>query len=474
MLWFPCVICIFPVKMTYKSIFPVIFLVSTFLMDCIGQVADPFPPGPSPDRIVLTWNGDPATTQSVTWRTNTLIKHAWAEIAIADPGPDFQEKVDLVKATTTFLATNHNVANFHSVTFTNLQPNTMYIYRVGDGEFYSEWFQFKTAEADEAPFSFLYFGDAQNDLKSMWSRCIRQAFMTMPDVDFLLHAGDLVNRANNDGEWGEWFYAGAWIYGMKPSIATPGNHEYYRLPDDSRNISTHWKPTFTLPENGPEGLEESVYYLDYQNTRIISLNSTASLANPEVMKIQKNWLIEVLKNNPNRWTIVTQHHPIYSTALGRDNEELRDIFQPIFEKYNVDLILQGHDHTYGRGHNASFGGGKKGLGPTYVVSVSGPKMYNLNFGDWMERGASNTQLYQLVKVDGEVLRYEAYTVLGELYDVFELRKKSKNIAEFVDLITPEMKEILDLPQRQLKKMTDAEIEKYRERMEAYKASKERE
>ena len=80
----------------------------------------------------------------------------------------------------------------------------------------------------KAPFSFIYFGDAQNDLKSRWSRTIRGAYSKMPKADFLLHAGDLVNRANNDHEWGEWFYAGGWIYGMMPSFATPGNHEYAR------------------------------------------------------------------------------------------------------------------------------------------------------------------------------------------------------------------------------------------------------
>src|SRR3954469_21919270 len=44
-------------------------------------------PGPVPDRIILTWKGDPTTTQAVTWRTDTTVTAAVAQIAEADAGP---------------------------------------------------------------------------------------------------------------------------------------------------------------------------------------------------------------------------------------------------------------------------------------------------------------------------------------------------------------------------------------------------
>lgn len=46
-------------------------------------------PTPMPDRIILTWSGDPATTQAVTWRTDPTIRKALAQIAAATPGPGF-------------------------------------------------------------------------------------------------------------------------------------------------------------------------------------------------------------------------------------------------------------------------------------------------------------------------------------------------------------------------------------------------
>lgn len=63
----------------------------------------------------------------------------------------------------------------------------------------------------------------------------------------------------------------------------------------------------------------------------------------------------------------------------------------------------------------------------YVNSVSGAKMYALKTDEWdayepidLARGAENTQLFQVIRVDGDTLHFRAYTVTGELYDAFEL------------------------------------------------------
>ena len=399
--------------------------------------------------------------------------NAIAEIAVADAGPDFVRNAITVNATTETLKSLENSANYHTATFNNLMPNTLYAYRVGNGYMWSEWFQFRTASDEEAPFSFIYFGDAQNRIKSLWSRCIRQAFMTMPDVDFLLHAGDLVNTPESDMNWGSWFHAGGWIYGTKSNIACPGNHEYMsdNVNRESLKLTPFWQKVFNFPKNGPDHLSETFFYIDYQGTRIISLNTMTAFTDAKDFDVQLRWLEKTLKHNPNKWTIITQHHPIYSTKIGRDNPLMRKVLQPIYEKYDVDLVLQGHDHAYGRGHNLKFGGKKKGnLGPTYVVSVSGPKMYDLNFEDWLENAASNTQLYQIIEVDGDVLSFKAYTTTGELYDAFELVKSSQGINQFIDL-SPENEPRLTLSTGKMAKMSQEELAIFQRKMEAYKSKR---
>jgi len=434
---------------------------------------DPFPPSVVPDRIILTWQNDPAHSQAVSWRTSVAVKKALAQIRLATPTPDVPDSTTVsVSATTQLLITDNNAAHFHFVNFDSLRPLTQYMYRVGNEKTWSEWFHFTTASDSVAPFSFIYFGDAQNDIKSLWSRTIRGAYSKMPTADFLLHAGDLVNDPVKDEEWGEWFYAGGWIYGMMPSVLTPGNHEYYRNRKGVRQLADHWKPSFTLPENGPKGLEETAYYMDYQGARIISINSQAFLSFKEDSISQVIWLEQLLKDNPNRWTIVTMHHPIYSSKYGRDNPTLRNALQPLFEKYNVDLLLQGHDHTYGRGGNIPVGKSPEKIdGPVYVVSVSGPKMYDLSLEDWMKRGASNTQLYQVIQIDGDRLLFEAYTTTDQLYDAFELVKGKNEKNTFRDLTPDNVPELLELPPAYKKSYKEADWANFNERFEAYKKRK---
>ncbi|MGC1275897.1 MAG: metallophosphoesterase family protein [Planctomycetaceae bacterium] len=412
---------------------------------CRGDELTPsqaaFKPTPVPDRVLLGWKGDPATSQSVAWRTDDSVTKAVAQIAKSEPGPAFEKHARAVAATTQPLETNLGKACYHSVSFENLTPGTQYAYRVGDGETWSEWFQFRTASDKPAPLQFIYVGDAQNDLKSHWSRVIRQAYSDAPKARFVLHAGDLINRGDADWEWGGWFHSLGWIAGSVPQLAVPGNHEYSLLQrlKEGDGITPHWRPQFELPENGPMGLEETVWYADVQGVRIVGLNSN------ENYEIQSAWLEDVLGDNPNRWTIVTHHHPIHSASRNRDNPMLRRAWQPIYDKYGVDLVLQGHDHSYGRTGPLTFDpkeaqaagddqsrdrqgavsasddeinipAGVRGRSPggtVYVVSVSGPKLYELKQypegEDPFRRRAADTQLYQIITIDGDELKYQART-----------------------------------------------------------------
>ncbi|MEZ5366204.1 MAG: metallophosphoesterase [Bryobacterales bacterium] len=211
-----------------------------------------------------------------------------------------------------------------------------------------------------------------------------------------------------------------WIFGRLPSVPTPGNHEYEKNDvTQERTLSRHWRPQFALPRNGPEGLDETCYYLDIQGVRIVALNTN------ERQQEQAEWLDRLLSDNPNRWTVVTHHHPIFSAAEGRDNPELRELLQPIYDKHRVDLVLTGHDHTYARSNLTVGANVQSGdAGTVYVVSVSGPKMYELERKDWMQRAAEDTQLFQKIRIDGDRLRYESYTARGALYDAFELQKQA--------------------------------------------------
>jgi 3',5'-cyclic AMP phosphodiesterase CpdA len=493
-------------------------------------------PTPMPDRVVLTWSGDPATTQAITWRTDTSVTRAIAQLALATDKAQTATGEDRPAITTVF-ESDLGAAHYHAVELRDLTPDTLYAYRVGDGVNWSEWQHFRTGKREAAPFTFVYFGDAQNDIRTHWSRVFREAFRAAPRAAFTLHAGDLINRAQRDAEWGEWFGAPGWVNGTVPIVPTPGNHEYwnrgagpehkrhwttkagetlavtaelkterdaagkvlgYRIEATSvdgrsasatldakehfasvdigftaltgytmsdlrerepenpplrdrlaepgvRTLSDHWRTVFTLPRHGPDGLDETVYFLDYQGARIVSLNSN------EQQDVQVAWLRRVLADNPQRWTIVTFHHPIFSPARGRDNPQLRALWKPVLDEFKVDLVLTGHDHTYARSGDvrgiarvgsANVATGYQqvydpAIGTVYVVSVSGPKMYDLTNDAWAVRTAEDTQLFQVITVDGDALRYEARTATGRLYDAFTLRKRAGEANELIEALPRE-------------------------------------
>ena len=401
-------------------------------------------PSKDPDRIILTFNGNPSTKRAVTWRTDSSVKKAEAQIAVAGLNSDFVKEASTYTANTEefdlglYKSNKSLIVNYHSVVFENLKPNTLYAYRVGFAENWSEWIQFKTANDTYSPTQFVYFGDAQNDILNHWSRVIRMAYKTAPDASFVIHAGDLVDSAHKDNEWAQWFKAGGFIHSQWTAIPVVGNHEFQRFDGYEgtlpRRLSIQWRPQFTLPveENLDEKLHETVYSVEYQDILVLVLNSTGYLEE------QTEYIREKLTNSNAKWKIVTNHHSVFSPAEGRDFEYARKVWKPMFEKYGVDLVLNGHDHTYARGHTPvkSQNVNESGIFKTlYVTSVSGPKQYKIdkvkikNYevdGYKSDKMGEETQFFQVINIDNNKLTYSAYTTLGDLYDRAIITKDFSN------------------------------------------------
>jgi 3',5'-cyclic AMP phosphodiesterase CpdA len=386
-----------------------------------------------PERIVLNLTADPAREMAVTWRSAPGTTGA-VQYAKATGGPDFVKTAMTVTATTedaTFPVREDPAfrAAYHSAVLKGLAPGTVYAYRVGDGAHWSEWFQFRTATTKAAPFRFIYMGDMQNQILSEASRTLRMAFRQAGDAAFTIHAGDLVNRHDSDVEWGEWFAAGGFLYAQTPQMPTPGNHEYVR--DEAAragsSITGQWRRQFTLPDNGSADLaagQETNWYTDYQGLRLISVDSMQVDRDETARAAIVAWLDRLLASNPNRWTVIFLHFPLFSSEPGRDNPKVRAALKPLIDKYHVDLVLQGHDHGYARGAVGPNGPSADNVGTTYAVSVAGPKMYDVAPLTWARKSASRTQAYQIIEVTRKKLVYRAFTATGDPLDAVTLHKRN--------------------------------------------------
>jgi len=408
-------------------LFLFLLLPGTFMVQAQERITK-YIPSAKPERIVLNITEDPATSIAVTWRTDTTVRETNARISPNLPTIFLADSARTVAGIWQDISADGVTARFHSVIFSGLTPGTDYAYSVGTGPGASEWFTFRTAEAGRAPFTFLWLGDSQGPI-SIYARVIRQAYRTTPDASFIIFTGDLVDGGSStmlhDDEWGEWYRAAGFITSEVPVVATPGNHEFYDPQvRQKRDLNKYWRPGFTLPSNGPAGLEETAYSFDYQGVRFIIVSSDNMIRNEDLARNTTSWVEGLLRNNPCRWTVMAFHHPFFSTSARRDNKVVRESLKPLVDKYGVDLVLNGHDHTYARGSALPEGVERKGktAGTVYVVSVSGPKQYQQDAKPWWDLGYTNTQFWQSINIDGNSLTYRAYDASGAVADQFVLTK----------------------------------------------------
>jgi hypothetical protein len=411
-------------------------------MDLRGAAAPPAPGTPYaartlPDRIVLTAGANPASEMQVAWRTDMAAAESVAELVELVPAPGFAARAVAIVGSNVATISENGEARYHKAAFTALKPDTAYAYRVKGSAGFSEWHQFRTAKAGSAPFTLIYLGDTQNRILDVGSLTWRRALLQTANPALMLHAGDLVASRDDmvhDDEWGEWTATGGWALASVPQVPAPGNHEYIDdvAPDGSeqRRLGGHWQVQFNLPQNGAESAPATTYFVDYQGVRIVVLDGTSAL-DLGTRESQTAWLDQTLASAPGPWKLVLFHQPIFTCARPGDTNRLKAAWKPVFEKHNVDLVLQGHDHCYGRltaeagsaaGREARAGGSFQG--PVYMVSVAGAKMYALNDrSGWQpDRVAEDTSLFQTIDIAPDRLTLRAFLNTGVLYDGFELVK----------------------------------------------------
>lgn len=381
----------------------------------------PHPASAKPDHVVLTWSGDPKTTQAIQWRTSTAVTKGKVQyIRKADFNRIDTKKPNLVDAETRLLSNptlvNDTSINRHTAMLTNLEPDTTYLYSVGDGseDGWTELCEFTTAPEKVMPFSFVYMGDAQNGL-DRWGSLIHTAYRERPDAAFYIMAGDLVNRGAERDDWDTFFQNSKGVFDRRQLVPCLGNHEY------QNNNPSLYLDQFALPVNGPAAVgPERAYSFEYSNALFVVLDSN------QLPETQVEWLDQQLANSKAVWKFVVYHHPAYSSSPKRDNPGVRRVWGAIFDKYHVDMALQGHDHAYLRTYpmKGEQRVGTPAEGTVYVISVSGMKFYDQGDLDYIEHGMTNVATYQVLDIfiDGNRLVYRAYDVDGNKRDELVIEK----------------------------------------------------
>lgn len=229
----------------------------------------------------------------------------------------------------------------HHLSLTGLEPNTCYHYQVITGGERSGDHTFRTFPEND-PFTFIVYGDTQEQLP-YFTQAERHALVaeriaaTEPDTLFVLHVGDTVCQVEDEDEWDRFFAAGKPLFANTTLVPVLGNHE---------NNETVWYDIFGMPE---------WYSFDCGNAHfaVLDSNEWASCHFDE----EAAWLGQDLESNRERQkdtpagpVFVAFHHPPYSSGTRHPGgwTDLRDLWGPVFEENGVDMVFNGHVHSYQR------------------------------------------------------------------------------------------------------------------------------
>jgi hypothetical protein len=396
---------------------------------------------PRADQVTIAFGSDAARELVWTWRTSPEIEST--ALRIARVGPGHREPTAggygtnggdyrVVNGESTCVAVrellNDPVIRRHRVSVDRLEPDTVYRYALGDGtpQGWGPWQTVKTGPDRSAGTRFLYLGDAQTGLEG-WGRLLKAATARHPATDFIILAGDLVDRGNERTNWDHFFLRAQGVFDRWPLMPCAGNHEYL---DQGPRL---FRATFELPRNGPRGMDgDLVYHFECGDAFFAVLDSTAATCSAELARRQAEWLDIALEQTNATWKFVIFHHPVYPSHPWRDTPALREHWVAIFDNHHVDFVLQGHDHAYQRTYplRAHEPVAQTAEGTIYLIAVSGDKFVEGAARRYVAIGRSGVSTYQTFDIDSHSnrLTYRAWTEDGTIADELRINKPRAALA----------------------------------------------
>ena len=315
--------------------------------------------GAPPAGAHLAFGADPRHEMSLVWSTPGPVDHP----RLSFGGPDGSGTV--VAAETRVVPTNlldpltTVETHYHQVRLSRLDPATTYGYRIQHDGNEAPVRSFSTAADGPHAFTFTAFGDqgVSGPGQAVVSRIagIRPAFN--------LVAGDLC-YADGEGTtlpvdiidfdplvWDAWFAQGTASAGTTPWMASMGNHDVE--PGFGDNGYAGHLARLALPSGG---FSDVTYSFRHGNVAVVALDAndvSAEIPHPYSFGGQTAWLdaeLGRLRADPTIDFIVAHfHHCAYCTITSHGSDGgVRREWVPLFDKHQVDLVINGHNHGYER------------------------------------------------------------------------------------------------------------------------------
>jgi hypothetical protein len=337
---------------------------------------------------------------------------------------------------------------FRSVVLSGLKPNTEYRYQLKSKSYEGRVVPFRTLpDADATSFKFAMIGDTQRgevpESAEIERKLFAQILAWRPAV--VLHLGDMLNTGRGNGLSGRkaWYRTLTRNRDMRASILmapSAGNH--CLLGSGHGWYADYFADVKGLKDPQDDGSQPPFYYsFDVGNVHFVSLCTESpkvqAKENVSAKKVrnlpfsyneQLAWFERDLKTTKAAWKVVFFHQPFHTAGGYPAPDDFRKDFGAVCDKYGVQLLLSGHDHSYQKTRRITNTTRElSDRGTVQVVSGGGDiKQFNArpNPPAWnlLHKKINH---YVQVEVTSEALRFTAVDVNGKTFDLWRLPREGQ-------------------------------------------------
>lgn len=299
------------------------------------------------------------------------------------------------------------------IDITGLKPATTYPYEIlldGSAQPAAQATLTTMPPPGQLPVTFLVTGDSRTHADRFHDIC--QA-MLKTHIPLFVHSGDFVNVGPNLSAWNPQFFDPAREL-LANAVVLPavGNHELAGNGPAGEKI---YGDFFVLPDG------KNYYSVDYGGVHLIILDSNRRDFEGSD---QYKWLVHDLSTCKAPWKVAVFHHPWFDAGYHASQLAMRRLYDPLFVKYGVDLIVVGHDHNYQRTRPIIHLFDPKSDKPYWQVVSGGagaPPYPVLKAENYVEK-CSTVNHFLTITADKDRLIVVATAVNGTQIDRFEIQK----------------------------------------------------